>query len=192
MNRYSRLALPACAAALVAATVPAVAAAQDSPGIEVSASSPGPCLVTFQMDNRTNSTFFTLDFRVDNEPLGPDDFGTGPVGPRSVRSEIAPDTPPWPGNPYRNDIEPPFTSTKTEDLEARGYPPKPPTETYLVEYRVILGPEANDYVEEWQSIEVPGCKETSGGTLDFGSLDFGSLGSLGSMFVPPQLSFSGS
>ena len=147
-----------------------------SPGTDISASSPGPCEVTFQIVNRTNSTFYTIDFRVDGEPLTGTDYGSGPTGRLSVHSEVAPGTPTFPGNPYTNSL-PPITSTKTENLKTLGYPDKLPTETYNVEYRMILGPNGPDRHPAFQSILVNGCAtppipsgSSSGSSNIFGGL----------------------
>ena len=153
--RTLAVALPLAMMSAMAMTSPAVAA---SPGTDISASSPGPCEVTFQIVNRTNSTSYTIDFRVDGEPLTGPNYGSGPTGRLSVHSEVAPGTPIFqPGVVgYRNDL-PPFTSSKTENLHTLGYPDKLPTETYNVEYRMILGPNSPDRHPNFQSIQVPGC-----------------------------------
>ncbi|KAA0024701.1 hypothetical protein [Antrihabitans cavernicola] len=159
--------LPITVLSAVAFAGPASAA---SPGTDISASSAAACDVTFQIVNRTNSTFYTIDFRVDGEPLTGTDYGSGPTGRLSVHSEVADGTPTFPGNPYRTDL-PPVTSQKTENLPSLGYPAKPPTETYNVEYRMILGPNGPDRHPAWQSIQVAGCATPPPAT---GSSGFGS------------------
>lgn len=148
-------ALPIVMLTALAVAPPASAA---SPGTDISASSPRPCEVTFQIVNRTNSTFYTIDFRVDGEPLTGPNYGSGPTGRLSVHSEVAPGTPTFgtPGVGYTNNL-PPFTSTKTENLKTLGYPDKPSSATYNVEYRMILGPSSPDRHPTFQSILVNGC-----------------------------------
>lgn len=138
------------------ALVPAGTASAASPGTDISAVSSAPCEVTFEIVNRTNSTFYTIDFRVDGEELTGPDYGSGPTGRLSVHSEVPEGTPTFPSVGYRNDL-PPFTSSRTENLADLGYPEKQPDETYNVEYRMILGPNGPDRHPTWQSVEVPGC-----------------------------------
>ncbi|AEF39129.1 hypothetical protein AS9A_0675 [Hoyosella subflava DQS3-9A1] len=91
------------------------------------------------------------------------------------------------GVPFTTNNEP-AESSRTENLEDRGFEAKPPTETYKVDYRLFLGPEA-DHRVGWNTIYVQGCDVpdepdgNNGSIADFGSdlgLDFGS-GSLGSI-----------
>ena len=160
--RALAIALPLAMMGGLAMTAPASAA---SPGTDISASSPGPCQVTFQIVNRTNSTAYTIDFRVDGEPLTGPNFGSGPTGRLSVHSAVAPGTPTFgtPGVGYSNSL-PPFTSTKTENLKTLGYPDKQPNQTYFVEYRMILGPNSPDRHPVFQSILVPGCAVSGSST----------------------------
>ena len=162
--------VPVALAAAVIVAAPALAQAR--PATDIDARTDAPCEVTFGIDNRTNAVTYTVDFRVDGEPLTGPDFGSGPIGHTTVRSEVAPGTPVFqPGVVgYRFDLES-FRSERTEDLIARGYPPKPPSESYYVEYRMILGPDANDRHPEWRAIEVPGCQESgsSGSSVSSGS-----------------------
>lgn len=167
----SIFALPIAVLTALAIAPPASAA---SPGTDISASSPGPCEVTFQIVNRTNSTFYTIDFRVDGEPLTGPNYGSGPTGRLSVHSEVAPGTPTFPGNPYTTNL-PPIASSKTENLKTLGYPDKLPTETYNVEYRMILGPNSPDRHPVFQSILVNGCAVPPPFGSSSGSSGFGGL-----------------
>lgn len=173
LRRSAFVVLPIMA---LGALVPAGTASAASPGTDISAVSSAPCEVTFEIVNRTNSTAYTIDFRVDGEELTGEDYGTGPTGRLSVSSTIADGTAEFgPGVGYRNDLAP-VTSTETENLAELGYPEKQPDESYTVEYRMILGPESADRHPEWQTVEVPGCATPPGGSLGSSVLDlFGFL-----------------
>ncbi|MFH5229846.1 hypothetical protein [Antrihabitans spumae] len=154
---------------------PGVASAAP-PGLEANAVDNGGCKVTFSIDNRTNRSY-TMDYWIDDEPLTGPDYGSGPTGRRPPLSAgVADGTPP---TPYRRDIEPPFHTEKQVDLKAVENLPNPAAATHVVHYRVILGPESDDFVPE-KTTTATGC---AAAPPDTGS----GSGSAGSSMTPAGL-----
>lgn len=149
------------------------------PGLEANAVDNANCTVTFSIENRTNSTYYTMDYWIDDEPLTGQDYGTGPTGRRPpLASGVAPGTPTWTaggGVPFRADIEPPFHTETTVDLKAVENLPNPDAATHVVHYRVILGPESQHHVPE-KTVTVTGCAAQPG-TGSAGSSNFNIFGS---------------
>ena len=152
----------------IAGTVALIAPGSASavgPGLEANAVDNGNCTVTFSMDNRTNSTFYTMDYWIDGEPLTGQDFGTGPTGRRPpLTSGVAEGTPVWTqgsGIPFRADIEPPFRTEALVDLKTVENLPNPDAATHVVHYRVVLGPENQHHVPE-KTVTVTGCAAQPG------------------------------
>ncbi|TSD99552.1 hypothetical protein FOS14_12340 [Skermania sp. ID1734] len=128
-----------------------------SPGLDTGAQNNGDCTVTFAIDNRTNATTFTMDYWIDDEPLTGKNYGTGPTGRRPpLTSGIAQATPPWPQYPYARNISPAFQTTQKVDLKTVANLPNPDAATHTVHYRIILGPESQDFVAE-KTVTVTGC-----------------------------------
>ncbi|MDV7102122.1 hypothetical protein R4227_18875 [Gordonia amicalis] len=95
-------------------------------------------------------------------------------------SELAPGVQPWPGGgvQYNSSAQPDgFVSTATVNLKTvtNPAPPAPsPEGTQTIYYRIKSGPQTADRRPTPQELVVTGCKSGSG-SLDGGSLDWGSL-----------------
>ncbi|MBJ8346160.1 hypothetical protein [Antrihabitans sp. YC2-6] len=155
-------------AGIIAIVHPGTASAA---GLDINAVDNGACKVTFSMENRTNTTAYTMDYWIDDEPLTGQDYGTGPTGRRPpLTSGVDPSVPQWPGNLYRNNVEPPFHTEQQVNLAEVANLPNPGAATHEVHYRVILGPEANDRIPVAKTTTVTGCG--GGGTGSAGSSNF--------------------
>lgn len=179
LRQLSKRVMMAAPVALVAALgAPALASADPAvPQIEISAASNAGCDVTFTMVNRTNSTWYQVDFTVDGEGLRYDPNVEKERGHWSVHSEIAEGVVKWaPGKALLTNLDP-VTSVKTEHLPDLGYGEKMTTEHYTVQYRVAAGSESDHFLPDWQTIEVPGCVPVPEPEPE-PEPDFGSLSSL--------------
>lgn len=166
----------------------------------------GDCQAEFNIENRTNVTTYTIDWRIDDEVPEGRDIGVGfPVwrtGTPNMASKS--DLPSWPdGGAGENTPEnrtmvsdrDPVLATYVQDLKninATWNPalPNPDADTHKIDYRIVLGPPGNNGQTEtgtpewlgdraWHTVTVTGCNPpASGGSVDFGSLDLGSLSSL--------------
>lgn len=180
-----------------------VAPGKPEGAVTFSAKNLGHCKAQFKIVNKTNVTSYTIDWRIDDEV--PDGrmienvpFPIWRTGGMSSKAK----KPSWPdGGAGENTAEhrtmvsnrAPVTATYVQNLKkptGSWNPPLPnPTAaTHKVSYRMVLGPPGNngqtasgmpEWIgnREWRHITVTGCGEPShGGSLDWGSLDFGPLG----------------
>ncbi len=162
----------------------------------------GGCKAEFSIENRTNVTTYTIDWRIDDEEGR--DIGVGfPVwrtGTPNMASKS--ELPSWPdGGAGENTPEnrtmvsdrDPVLATYVQDLKnitASWNPalPNPEADTHKVDYRIVLGPPGNNGQtpdgnpewlgdRQWHTVTVTGCNPpATGGSLE--SLDLGSLASL--------------
>lgn len=161
----------------------------------------GDCQATFFIENQTNITSYTIDWRIDDELPDGRDIGVGfPIwrtGTPNMASKAA--SPTWPDEVPPNTPEnrtmvadrAPVLAEYVQDLKnivAGWNPPlpNPDANTHKVAYRMVLGPPGNngqtptetpEWIgdRQWHTVTVTGCNPTSSGSLDSGSLDFGSL-----------------
>ncbi|MCW4354138.1 hypothetical protein ONR57_12590 [Hoyosella sp. YIM 151337] len=163
-----------CAASVLAMSYASLAQKTDGP-VRFSAVGNDQCEVTFTIENDTNSRFYTIDYLIDDEqPTGPD-FGTGPTGRRVLNS--AAQEPLGPPGYVRN--RPTEVSTVTVDLREVEDRPNVGADSYLIRYRMILGPSAQDRGPgTFYETTVTGCADPEPPTgsirIDLGSL-IGSL-----------------
>lgn len=189
----------ALSSAPVGATTPPDPGQRTGP-VQFWATDLGGCKAEFNIENRTNVTTYTLDWRIDDELPDGRDIGVGfPVwrtGDPNMASKAA--SPTWPDEVPPNTVEnrtmvsdrDPVTATYVQDLkDLNGWDPglpNPDADTHTVAYRMVLGPPGNngqtptetpEWIgdRQWHTVTVTGCNPSAGGSLDFGSLDlFGS------------------
>lgn len=158
----------------------------------------GGCKAEFNIENRTNVTTFTIDWRIDDEEGR--DIGVGfPVwrtGTPNMASKAA--SPTWPDEVPPNTVEnrtmvsdrDPVLATYVQDLKninASWNPPlpNPDSNTHKVDYRIVLGPPGNNGQtptespewlgdRQWHTVTVTGCNP--------GTPSTGSAGLLPSLF----------
>ncbi|MFD4180575.1 hypothetical protein [Rhodococcus sp. NPDC058514] len=185
--------------ATIALTGGVALAADPDPGqqtgpVRFSAVDKGDCNAFFTIDNQTNITTYTIDFRIDDEPLTGPDWGSGITGRTAGLHSTAnfptwPEFPNTPETPMVNDRET-VTATYTVNLKTGLKPtdpplPNPDADTHKLDYRMILGPPGDlgqggpEWIgdRQWHTTTITGCNPPAG-SVDFGSLDLGSLGSL--------------
>lgn len=162
----------------------------------------GDCNVEFAIDNNTNITSYTIDFRIDDEDLTGPDYGQTPAGPTGRTSGLhaeaaSPSYPEYPNTPEtpmvkdRETVSVSYLRNLKTDLKETDPPlPNADADTHKLDYRMVLGPPGNlgdggpEWIgdRQWHSVTVTGCNPTTeppaGGSLDFESLDLGSLGSI--------------
>lgn len=196
----------AAGAALTLSTAPAGADEPDNGQrtgpVQFWAEDGGDCTAQFNIENRTNVTTFTIDWRIDDEVPEGRDIGVGfPIwrtGTPNMASKAA--SPTWPEEVEENTPEnrtmvsdrDPVLATYVQDLKhftGSWDPglPNPDADTHVISYRMVLGPPGNngqtptetpEWIgdRQWHTVTVTGCNPaTSGGSVDFDSLDFGSL-----------------
>lgn len=159
----------------------------------------GRCTAEFTIENHTNVTTYTIDWRIDGESGR--DIGVGfdiyRTGTPNMASKAA--SPTWPDEVPTNTPEnrtmlsglPAVLATYQQDLKnLNGWNPplpNPDADTHEVSYRMVLGPPGNNGQtptetpewlgnRAWHTVTVSGCNPPP----DTGSL--GSAGSLGSIF----------
>ncbi|MEE2032270.1 hypothetical protein [Rhodococcus chondri] len=122
------------------------------------------CSVDFTIHNDTNSDAHEIDFRVDGEPLINPGVGSGDLGRLAgLKAAVHPEAP---KGGYRSDA-PTQTVIHTVKL---GTPdqlvtlPNPLSDTHKVEYRMILGPEADHRDGDWHEVTISGCNPIQSGS----------------------------
>lgn len=161
----------------------------------------GGCNAKFTIVNNTNITSYTIDFRIDDEELTGPDYGQTPAGPTGRTSGLhaeadSPSFPEFPNTPETPMVKDRETVTvsyvrnlRTDLKETDPALPNPDADTHKLDYRMVLGPPGNlgdggpEWIgdRQWHSTTITGCNPTTeepGGSLDFSSLDLGSVGSL--------------
>ncbi|MDI9915823.1 hypothetical protein [Rhodococcus sp. IEGM 1379] len=167
----------------------------------------GACEADFTIENHTNVTTYTIDWRIDGEAgrdigVGFDVYRTGT--PNMSSKALSPT---WPDEVPENTPEnrtmlsglPAVSATYTQDLKniiAGWNPalPNPDADTHTVEYRMVLGPPGNngqtpselpEWIGDraWHTVTVTGCNpppETGslGSSSWLGSIFGGSTGSI--------------
>ncbi|MGW0175132.1 hypothetical protein ACWDUM_14955 [Rhodococcus sp. NPDC003322] len=163
----------------------------------------GNCKAEFNIENQTNVTTYTIDWRIDDEVPEGRDIGVGfPVwrtGTPNMASKA--ESPTWPDEVPENTVEnrtmvsdrAPVLATYVQDLKNLNGAwnpalPNPDADTHKIDYRMVLGPPGNngqtptetpEWIgdRQWHSITVTGCNPSTGGggSADFGSLDLGGL-----------------
>ncbi|TJZ74388.1 hypothetical protein FCG67_22240 [Rhodococcus oryzae] len=197
-HRPYRLPTVALAAgAAIALTGGVALAAELDPGqttgpVRFSAVDKGDCNAFFTIENQTNITTYTIDFRIDDEPLTGPDWGQTPPGPtgRTEGLESKAEFPTWPEFPNtpetpmvkdRETVTATYTLNLKTDLDPTDPPlPNPAAGTHKLDYRMVLGPPGNlgdggpEWIgdRQWHTTTITGCNPPAG------SADFGSLGSL--------------
>lgn len=187
------------AAGLAFSIAPGVAQAADNGQrtgpVQFWAENLGNCKVKFTLTNETNITSYTLDWRIDDEPLRDVDYADFQVGRTGGMHTTVEDAPRWPDdiptmgentmdNFWMERGRPLSTVTYTKDLKniSDSYNPplpNPDAATHDVAYRMVLGPPGNlgqggpEWLgdREWHHVTVTGCAGSGGGSLDglFGS-----------------------
>ncbi|MFC4603414.1 hypothetical protein [Rhodococcus kronopolitis] len=201
----------ATAGACLAMTGGVAAAAEPDPGqttgpVRFVATDEGGCNAKFTIENNTNITSYTIDFRIDDEPLTGPDWGQTPTGPtgRTSGLEAAAHSPSYPE--FENTPETPMvkdretvSTSHVRNLKTGLKPtdpplPNPDADTHKLDYRMVLGPPGNlgdggpEWIGDraWHTTTVTGCNPPpAGGSMDFGSVDLGSVdvgGSLAGLF----------
>ncbi|WP_084436170.1 hypothetical protein [Aldersonia kunmingensis] len=194
--RISAAAVVAAGAILTLTQAPAGAAVdngQRTGPVQFWATDLGGCKAEFNIENRTNVTTYTIDWRIDDEEGR--DIGVGfdvwRTGTPNMASKAA--SPTWPDEVEPNTPEnrtmvsdrDPVLATYVQDLKninASWNPPLPNPEanTHKIDYRIVLGPPGNNGETEsgfpewlgdrqWHTVTVTGCNPGSGGT---GSANF--------------------
>lgn len=160
----------------------------------------GDCTATIKVTNHTNSTFFQPDwwFEQENDPAMVNATSIPPEMPAPWRevsgipwpiarwvgdppvltSGLGPGVPSWGGGvPYNRNAQPDgFVTERTIDLATVAGAPAPSAEgTKTIYFRIKTGPQTADRLPTPQQLVVTGCRSANG-SLDFGSLDLGSLG----------------
>ncbi|TSD98878.1 hypothetical protein FOV72_03720 [Gordonia rubripertincta] len=159
----------------------------------------GNCEVKFTLTNETNITSYTLDWRIDDEPLRDVDYADFQVGRTGGMHTTVESYPKWPDdidtmgentvdNFWMEKGRPVSTVSYTKNLKniTDSYNPalpNPDAATHDVAYRMVLGPPGNlgdggpEWLgdREWHHVTVTGCAGGGGGGGG-GSLDglFGS------------------
>ncbi|WP_232719398.1 hypothetical protein [Gordonia metallireducens] len=191
------------AAGLAFSIAPGVAQAADNGQrtgpVQFWAENLGNCKVKFTLTNETNITSYTLDWRIDDEPLRDVDYADFQVGRTGGMHTTVEDYPRWPDdegsmganapdNIWMVKDRPVSTVSYIKDLknlnDSPYNPPLPNPEaaTHDVAYRMVLGPPGNlgdggpEWLGDrnWHHVTVTGCAGGGGG--GGGSLDglFGS------------------
>ena len=160
---------------------PSLAAAdpvdQPAAALTTSARDLGNCQVEFSITNTTNVTSYTLDWRIDDEPLrtNPDipfPYGRtggmsatvdpgydGPIFPRDAETRPNTEQDRW----MRSGLTP-STATYTKDLKniTDSYNPalpNPDNDVHVVRYRLALGPAGNNAEPQWGDREWLGDRD---------------------------------
>lgn len=159
--RKSRIGALVASSALASATIlggAGIAGAQQTEGpVMFMAEGNDQCEVTFTISNQTNSTAYTMDYRINDEPLEGQDFGTGATG-RIVLSSDAAEPHFGSGQGYVSDRFPVVSET-TVNLNELEDAPATEDGAYTVSYRIILGPDGNHRGDgEWHETTVTGCE----------------------------------
>ncbi|SEK33803.1 hypothetical protein SAMN05444583_101396 [Rhodococcus maanshanensis] len=195
-------ALAVAAGSILALSAPAPAAPPDegqrTGPVQFWAKDLGSCKAEFAIENRTNVTTYTIDWRIDDEVPDGRDIGVGfPIwrtGDPNMASKA--DSPTWPDEVPPNTPEnrtmvsdrDPVTATYVQDLKnLNGWNPglpNPEADTHTISYRMVLGPPGNngqtptetpEWIgdRQWHTVTVTGCNPTTpgGGSLEelFGS-----------------------
>lgn len=169
----------------------------------------GNCKAEFTIRNTTNVTTYTLDWRIDDEPLRTVDGIPFDIGRTGGMASTVLEGPRWPDDiptegPNTVDkrwmVSDRAPSTKTyvqdlKDITGTYNPPlpNPESDTHTVSYRMVLGPPGNNGQtqdenpewlgdRQWHSIEVTGCNPPVDPPATGSLAGFlGSLGSVGSL-----------
>lgn len=183
--RKSRISAVVASSALASATIlggAGIAGAQQTEGpVNFMAAGNDQCEVTFTISNKTNSVDYAIDYRIDDEPLEGEDFGTGPTGRVVLNSDAAePHRVPGRGEDAVRYVSDRFPVVSETTVNLNEVEDAPPTEdgSYTISYRMIIGPDATHRGDgEWHETTVTGC-ETEDDLMGsiIGSVDvFGSL-----------------
>lgn len=129
-----------------------IASAQEPPPIQYEAVGNDDCTFTVTFDNRTNSRFYQIDYRIDGE-----DPRTTLDGIPIYRWGPWPDAEvPFNTLPYVWDREP-LRSVKTQNIRNVVDLPNPDQDSHQVDVRIAVGPQTAHRLPEWRTIEVTGC-----------------------------------
>lgn len=194
MARHRILAGLATAALLGAGLTTTAAVAHAADGgqrtgpVQFWATDLGDCKAEFTIVNTTNVTSFTLDWRVDDEPLRTVEGIPFDIGRTGGMHSTVLQGPRWPddiGTVGENTVEnrwmvsdrAPSTATYVKDLKhiTDGYNPGLPNheaDTHTVAYRMVLGPPMNngetpdgnpEWIGDrtWHSVTVTGCNPSN-------------------------------
>lgn len=170
-----RQAIPAVVAAgtlLIGLTSPVANAQAGLPGqhtgpVQFWAEGNDQCQVELTMSNATNGAY-TMDWRIDEEPLTGPDYGTGPTSHRKYRGDLNPPqfsaTPPKVG--YRSDYEP-LVSSRTVTLTDLSDLPNRAADAHTVDFRVVLGPDGGHRGDgQWHTATFTGCQSDTTATFE--------------------------
>jgi hypothetical protein len=189
--RISAATVVAAGAILGLAQAPAGAAVdngQRTGPVQFWATDLGGCKAQFNIENRTNVTTYTIDWRIDDEAGR--DIGVGfdvwRTGTPNMASKAA--SPTWPDEVPENTVDnrtmvsdrDPVLATYVQDLKninASWNPPlpNPEADTHKVDYRIVLGPPGNNGQtptetpewlgdRAWHTVTVTGCNPSTPST----------------------------
>lgn len=157
--------------ALLGGLASPIASAQEGlPGqhtgpVQFWASGNDQCQVEFTMSNATNGAY-TMDWRIDEEPLTGPDYGSGPISHRTYRGDLNLPQFNHPAVGYKFDYQP-LISSRTVTLTDLGDLPNRAADAHTVDFRMILGPDGRHRGDgRWHSVTVTGCQSATSATID--------------------------